>query len=548
MTAHPLLPAEVQAEYRRLKYWEGITLAEIVAERASLHPQRPAIVGPHPLSYGELWQHARKLAGYLVDAGIQPGEFLLAAQSNSWQGVVLAVAASIAGIALAPLSSRVSPTLALNLFEQVGCCGVVLEAELLQAPQWREMFETLRARVGDGVVLLAGRLSDELAQYRALPTLEHACETGREIAQRAKDPTRVALVLSTGGSTGVPKGVMHCEESLVYAGRSFGRSTDFTEKDVYVAFGPYGHATGSVFDVYMPLIYGAAILPNARWKASVVVEAIARYGGTYCITVGTHVFDLLALERGVEPLLKSMRLVVSGAGPDHLFESAEQRFGFRVVRDYGLSECLGHAPGRPSDPANVRWRKEGVPFRGLEFRITEPGTTKPMPLGQVGEYVCRSPSLFMGYLAQPELTRASVTEDGFYRTGDLMMATADDYLTYVGRIKDVIRRGGLQIDILEMERLLSEHPKIAEVAVIGAPHPRLGEQAVMVVLPKADQDRPQLEELVAHLVERGLPKECLPERLVFTTSLPRTEWGKFNRVAMRQWLTEQSEQQARAAS
>lgn len=548
MTAHPLLPEAVQAEYRRLGHWEGITLAEVVAQRAALHPDRPAIVGPEPLSYGELWLHARKLAGYLVDTGLQPGEFLLAAQSNSWQGVALAIAASIAGIALAPLSSRVSPTLALNLFEQVGCRGVVLEAELLQSDAWRQMFETLRARVPKALAVLVGRIPEELTEYRSLPTLEHACATGREISQRAKDPTRVAVVLSTGGSTGVPKGVMHCEQSLVYAGRVFGDSTEFTEKDVYVAFGPYGHATGSVFDVYMPLIHGAAILPNARWKASLVVEAIARYGGTYCITVGTHVFDLLALTQGVEPLLKSMRLMVSGAGPDHLFESAERRFGFRVVRDYGLSECLGHAPGRPSDPAQVRWRKEGVPLPGLEFRITEPGTSKPMPLGQVGEYVCRGPSLFMGYLAQPELTRASVTEDGFYRTGDLMMATADGYLTYVGRIKDVIRRGGLQIDVLEMERLLSEHPKIAEVAVIGAPHPRLGEQAVMVVLPKLDHDRPKLDELVTHLVQRGLPKECLPERLVFTTSLPRTEWGKFNRAAMRQWLTEQSEQPTRAAS
>jgi len=548
MTAHPLLPAEVQTEFRRLGYWEGITLAEVVAERAAVHPQRPAIVGPEPLSYGELWLHARKLAGHLVDAGMQPGQFLLAAQSNSWQGVVLAIAASIAGIALAPLSSRASPTLALNLFEQVGGRGVVLEAELLQSQQWREMFDSLQARIGAGVVLLAGRLSEELTEYRSLPTLESACATGREISQRAKDPTRVALVLSTGGSTGVPKGVMHCEQALVYAGRNFGRSTDFTEDDVYVAFGPYGHATGSVFDVYMPLVHGAAILPNARWKAPVVAESIARYGGTYCITVGTHIFDLLALEQGVEPLLKSMRLVVSGAGPEHLFESAERRFGFRVVRDYGLSECLGHAPGRPSDPAQVRWRKEGVPLPGLQFRITEPGTNKPMPLGQVGEYVCRGPSLFMGYLAQPELTRASVTEDGFYRTGDLMMATADGYLTYVGRIKDVIRRAGLQIDVLEMERLLSEHPKIAEVAVIGAPHPRLGEQAVMVVLPKLDHDRPELDELVAHLSRCGLPKECLPERLVFTTRLPRTEWGKFNRAAMRQWLSEQPEQPARAAS
>jgi acyl-CoA synthetase (AMP-forming)/AMP-acid ligase II len=471
---------------------------------------------------------------------MRPGELMLTVQSNSWQGVVLSIAASIAGIALAPLSSRVSPTLALNLFEQAGCRGVMLEAELLQAPVWRETFETLRARTSGGAVLLIGRVADELRQYQSLPTFEQACATGCEISQREKDPTRVALVLSTGGSTGVPKGVTHCEQSLIYAGRHFGRSTDFTEKDVYVAFGPYGHASGSVFDIYMPLIYGAAILPNARWKASLVAETIARYGGTYCITVGTHVFDLLALERAQDALLKSMRLVVSGAGPDHLFEEAEKRFGFRIVRDYGLSECLGHAPGRPSDPAELRLHKEGVPFPGLEFRITQPGTSHPVPLGQPGEYVCRGPSLFMGYLAQPELTRACVTEDGFYRTGDLMAATADGYLTYVGRIKDVIRRGGLQIDVLEMERLLSEHPKIAEVAVIGAPHPRLGEQAVMMTIPKVDGDRPQLEELVAYLIERGLPKECLPEQLVFTTSLPRTEWGKFNRAAMREWLAEQA--------
>ena len=539
MTSHPLLPLQVQAEYRRKGYWEGITLAEVVAGHAAKQPERAAIVGPVPLTYSELYTRARRLAGYLVDAGVQPGEFLLAVQSNSWQGVVLSVAASVAGIALSPLSSRVSPTLALNLFEQVGCRGVLLESDLLQRPEWRELFDALRTRASCRHVLLSGPVANDLPQYGSLPTLEHACTTGREISQRAKDPSRPALVLTTGGSTGVPKSVVHCEEALIFAGRSFGRSTDFTAEDVYVAFGPYGHASGSVFDVYMPLLSGASILPNARWKAQPVAEAISRYGGTYCITVGTHVFDMLALESGTEPLLKSMRLVVSGAGPDHLFVDAERRFGFRVVRDYGLSECLGHAPGRPGDAAEVRLHKDGVPFPGHEYRITEPGTLNPVPLGQAGEYVCRGPSLFMGYFGQPELTRAALTEDGFYRTGDLMIATEDGYLSCAGRIKDVIRRGGLQIDVLEMERLLAEHAKIAEVVVVGIAHPRLGEQAVIVAIPRVDSDRPRLEDLVAHLVERGLPRECLPERLVFTATLPRTEWGKFNRVELRKWLAEQ---------
>jgi acyl-CoA synthetase (AMP-forming)/AMP-acid ligase II len=536
---HTLLPTDVQARYRKLGYWEDLTLAEIVADRAARHPDRAAIVGPHPLTYGELWRRARRLAGWLVEAGIEPGEFLVAIQSNSWQGIVLAVAASIAGIGLSPLSSKVSATLALNLFEQLAARGFLLEAELLQQPQWRETLATIKSRLRGRPVMLRGVAPVEVGVSGSLPTLEQACQSGPEISQRARDPLRAALVLSTGGSTGIPKSVVHCEQTLIYAARRFAQATEFSERDVYVAFGPYGHASGSLFDVHMPLLHGAPILPNSRWKALPVAEAIARWGGTYCITVGTHIFDLLALEPGTEPLLRSMRLVVSGAGPDHLFEEAEARFGFRVVRDYGLSECLGHAPGRPGDPAEVRLHKDGVPFPGHEFRITDPQTGHAVPLGKPGEYVCRGPSLFMGYFGRPELTEAALTPDGFYRTGDLMIQTADGYLTCAGRIKDVIRRAGLQIDVLEMEKMLAEHPRIAEVVVVGEPHPRLGEQAVVVAIAKDGQPPPTLGELVAHLTACGLPKECLPERLVFTGALPRTEWGKFNRAELKRWLTEQ---------
>lgn len=539
ISSHPLIPLSLQEEYRRLGHWENRTLSEIVADRAAREPQRTAIIGPRPFTYSELWMRARRLAGSLVDAGIEPGEFLVAVQSNSWQSVTLSVAASIAGIALGPLSSRVSPTLALNVFQQLGARGFVLEAELLRSKEWCDALASVLRRLGGGRVMLRGEAPLESDWRDPLPTLEQASRAGRQIEQRARDPGRCALVLSTGGSTGLPKSVMHCEESLIYAARRFGEATGLSSADVYVAFGPCGHASGSLFDVHMPLLFGAPILPNSRWKALVVAETIAKWGGTYCITVGTHLFDLLALEPGSESLLKSMRLVVSGAGPDHLFEDAEQRFGFQVVRDYGLSECLGHAPGRPTDAPELRLHKDGVPFPGTEYRIFDPQTADPVPHGKPGEYVVRGPSMFMGYFGQPELTRAALTPDGFYRTGDLMIATDDGYLTCAGRIKDVIRRGGLQIDVIEMERMLTQHPKIAEAVVVGEPHPRLGEQAVMVVIPKSGE-RPVLEELTAHLAGCGLPKECLPERLVFAQSLPRTEWGKFNRVELKKWLAAQS--------
>ena len=536
---HPLLPPEVQAEYRRQGYWEGLTLADVVAERASRQPDRFAIVGPEPFTYTELWLRARRLAGALVAAGIQPGEFMVAVQSNSWQAITLMVAASVAGIGLSPLSGRVSPTLAVNVFEQLSARGLLVEADLLQAPQWQDAFATLRGRLEGRPVMLQGESRDALDDFRSVATLEAACASGPPIEQRARDPGRPSLVLSTGGSTGVPKSVMHCDETVIYAARRFGDGTEMTESDVHVAFGPSGHASGSVFEIHMPLLFGAPILPNARFKARAVGEAIARYGGTYCITVGTHVYDLLAIEPGTEPLFQSMRLVVSGAGPDQLFVDAEQRFGFKVVRDYGLSECLGHAPGRPGDPPSVRLHKDGIPFPGIERRIIDPDTGRAAPLGKPGEYFVRGPSMFMGYHGQPDLTRAAVTEDAFYRTGDLMVATDDGYQTYGGRMKDVIRRGGLQIDLIEMEKLLMEHAAISAVVVVGEPHARLGEQAVMVVVPKDPQQLPTLDELTAHLLAHGLPRESLPERLVFAQTLPRTEWGKFNRVELKKWLATQ---------
>src|SRR5689334_16067837 len=113
---HPLLPLELQAEYRRRGDWEGITLAQIVQRGASEHPDRPAVVGPHPLSYGELWEQARRVAGALQDGGLEPGEFLVAVLSNGAEGLVLEVAASIAAAVFAPRSPHLSPAEALNLF------------------------------------------------------------------------------------------------------------------------------------------------------------------------------------------------------------------------------------------------------------------------------------------------------------------------------------------------------------------------------------------------------------------------------------------------
>jgi acyl-CoA synthetase (AMP-forming)/AMP-acid ligase II len=519
---HPLLPPELQDEYRRRGDWEGLTLARIVADWAAREPDRPAVAGPHPLSYGELWEQARRVAGALQDDGLQPGEFLVAVMSNCAEGLVLEVAASIAAAVFAPRSAHLSPAGAISLCDQLGARGLILESRLLEKDGWPQALAELRARMEERPVWQDADLARAIAAGRPADPVEH-------------DPGHPCLVLATGGTTGLPKSIVHCSNTLVYAARRFGEAVGFGEADVHVAIAPYGHAGGSVFEMYMPMLYGAQVLPIARWKPRETVATIERYGGTFFIAMGTHVYDLLELEPSPAPQLRSVRLIATGAGPDEMFARADREL-FKVLRVYGCSEACGHALGRLDDPAEIRTLQDGIPFAGMDWRIVDP-QGKPVPPGGVGEYQCRGPNLFMGYYGQDDLTAQSLTPDGFYRSGDLMVLSADGYVSWTGRTKDIIRRGGLQIDPIEIEGMLARHPQIATVAVVGQPDPRLGERAVIVAVPAAGE-KAELDALCVYLQREGLPKQSLPERLVYVDELPRTAVGKVHRVEVRKLVSD----------
>jgi acyl-CoA synthetase (AMP-forming)/AMP-acid ligase II len=532
---HPLLPPELQREYRSRGDWEGLTLAQIVEDWATRDPDRPVVVGSEGLTYGELWEQGRRLAGALQDAGLKPGEFLVAVMSNCKEGLVLEVGASIAAAVFAPRSAHLSPAGAISLFDQLDARGLILESRLLGKDGWPEALAELRGRLSDRPVWLHGD-APEGHDAGSLPTLAHALAGGRPADPVEQDPGQPCLILSTGGTTGLPKSIVHSSETLVYAARRFGAAVGFTEADVHVAIAPYGHAGGSVFEMYMPLLHGASILPIARWNPREVAETIEKYGGTFFIAMGTHLYDLLALEPSPAPQLRSMRLVSTGAGPDELFVNADRDL-FEVVRVYGCSEAPGHAFGRLDDSPEIRLHQDGIPFPGMDWRIVDT-QGNPVPPGTVGEYQCRGPNLFMGYYGQEDLTAKALTEDGFYRSGDLMVESQEGYVSWTGRTKDIIRRGGLQIDPIEIEGMLSRHPQIATVAVVGRPDPRLGERAVIVAVPADSDDRADLDGLCAYLQREGLPNQSLPEDLVYVTDLPRTAVGKVHRVEVRRMIAE----------
>jgi acyl-coenzyme A synthetase/AMP-(fatty) acid ligase len=535
---HPRLPLEVQREFREQGHWAGTTLARCVEEWATRDPSRIAVVGDRVLTYGEVWESARRIGGTLQEQGLRPGEYLLAVLHNSWQGLVLEVAASLVGAVFTPRSPHISPVLAANLFEQLDVRGLVLAEELLATEAWLAAFADLRGRLAGRPVMLQGDGSSEVAPEEL--RLEEIAEQGPHATPVPVNPSAPSLVLATGGTTGTPKSILHSSDTAIYAARRFAEAVEYTEDDVTVAFAPYGHAGGSIFDIYMPLVHGAKVLPLRRWRVPEVGPLIQRWQGTFFVTMGTHVYDLLQQPPGFDENLTSVRLITSGAGPDSLYVDAQARYGFTVVRVYGCGECPGHAIGRPGDPTAIRLHKDGIPFEGISTRIMGPDRTE-LPVGRIGDYECRGPNLFLGYVGQDDLTAEAITEDGYYRSGDRLVRSEDGYVTWSGRSKEIIRRGGLQIDPVEMETLLSEHPAVETVVVVGEPHPRLGERAVVVAVA---HEAVELAELCTYLLDRGLPKQSLPERLVLTAEIPRTELGKFHRARIRASLDSLAEQPA----
>jgi acyl-CoA synthetase (AMP-forming)/AMP-acid ligase II len=238
---------------------------------------------------------------------------------------------------------------------------------------------------------------------------------------------------------------------------------------------------------------------------------------------------MLQLDDEHVAMWSSVRGMSAGSGSDERYAAAERRFGLRIRRMYGLTECMGHAVMPVDVPDDVRMARDGFPFDGVEC-FTEGN-------GEAGEYLVRGPSLMLGYLDRPELTAETVTPDGFLRTGDVMSIDDSGFVRYVGRVKDVIRRGGINIDPLELERVLVQHPDVNDITVVGAPHPRLGEQAVAVVVPSPGAE-PTLADLTALLTERDVPRPSHPEHIVLVDDLPKTEFGKHNKPAVKQMLAD----------
>jgi acyl-CoA synthetase len=260
-----------------------------------------------------------------------------------------------------------------------------------------------------------------------------------------------------------------------------------------------------------------------------VLELVERHRCAWTVMVPTMLFQLLeAQEEAPQPWdVSSIRAVTVGGAfmSEELIQRSRDVLGWEVLRMYAMSECMAHSSMELTDAEADRTRLDGRPGPQSELAAFDPLGNR-VPDGEVGEMGFKGPSLMLGYLGDPGGMRSKTTSDGFFLSGDLGRVTRGGAAKIVGRIKDMIIRGGFNIDPTEVEELARQHHSVREVAVVGYPDERFGERACAVVTLQPDVELDH-QDLVGFLLSLGLSKEKLPEHLLVLETMPTSPDGKF---------------------
>ncbi len=462
-------------------------------------------------TYGEIEMAAARLATRLGILDLQPGDRMLAQTEKSVEAVILYLACIRAGAIYLPLNSD---------YTEAEIAYFIADAEPVMAVCTEHNVD-LYQRLGKGNprVYSFKMLFADLSIGAAPPVPRSADDT--------------AAILYTSGTTGKPKGAMLSHANLVSNGEVLVDLWRFTSADRLIHALPIFHVHGLFVALHCALFSGATIVFMPKFDAAAVIGHMAK--ATVLMGVPTFYTRLLAEPSLTREAAAGMRLFIAGSAPlsADTFRAFEHRIGHRVLERYGMTET-GMLTSNPYD-GERRPGSVGLPLPGVTLRIADIETGMIQTQGQVGIIEVKGPNVFKGYWRNAEKTKEAFRLGDFFVTGDMGRIDSDGYVRLVGREKDLIITGGLNVYPAEVEALLEDMPEVAEVAVIGVPHPDLGEAVVAVVKPAMMPfDR---EGIRSTLREKLAGFKC-PKEIVTMAALPRNTMGKVQKKLLREQLAE----------
>ena len=506
-----------------------LTLGELLAWAAQTTPQRLALVtgqsapAPRQWTYAQLHEEALRTARALATR-FQPGERVAIWAPNVPEWIMMEFGAAMAGLVLVTVNPGFRAAEVAYVLKQSRAAGIVvvegfrgnpMRATVEEiAPGCPELREIIRIEQWDAFVAAGDDASI------ALPTV------------RSGDPV---MIQYTSGTTGFPKGALLHHRGLVNNGAHTMARMGVADGAVWVTTMPLFHTGGCVLCVLGAVAMRATQVLVEAFDAGLVLDLIGRYRANALLAVPTMLIALMEHPAFATTDLSSIRSICSGGStvPASLVVALEERLGAEFTIVFGQTECSPVASmTRPDDSVADKAGTIGPPMPHAEVRIVDPATGATLPIGQIGEYLTRGYHVMLGYFEMPEATAAAIDADGWLHTGDLCAMDARGYCTVEGRLKDMIIRGGENIYPRELEELLFRHPAVAEVAVVGLPDERWGEEVAAFIRPApgtfVDKDA-----LFAYVREHLAPHKT-PRRWYAMQSFPLTGSGKIQKFRLRE--------------
>ena len=476
---------------------------------------RPFLLGPNgseTLSFRQFTEMAGRFAAALRTEGLKPGDRLAMQAGKSPETLALYAACIRAGIVFLPLNTGYTAT-------EVAYFLTDAEARLMIADPGR-------------LPALA-----KIAGTTRLRTMDDLAAAARDLPMAPVEPrtaTDLAALLYTSGTTGRSKGAMLSHDNLLSNARTLTEHWRFTSDDVLIHALPVFHTHGLFVATNICLLAGSAMIFLPKFDLDQVIGALPR--ATTMMGVPTFYTRLLSDDRLTREACAAMRLFVSGSAPllAETHAAFEARTGHAILERYGMTETnmnTSNTYDGARKPGTV-----GPPLPGVALRITDPETGADLPAGETGMIEVRGPNVFQGYWRMPEKTAEELRPDGFFLTGDLGFVGPDGYVRIVGRAKDLIISGGLNIYPKEVEEVLDAAPGVLESTVIGVPHPDFGEGVLAVIVAQPGEDVDEgavMTHAGAHLATFKQPKA-----LIVMDELPRNTMGKVQKTALRERFAE----------
>jgi acyl-CoA synthetase (AMP-forming)/AMP-acid ligase II len=493
----------------RVRAWPGERIAVVDRKGARRH------------SYAELVDDALKLATYLRERGVGRGDVVSVQLPNEYETAVVAIAIQM-------VAAVINPILPNYRQKEVGYIFSTAQSKVIFTPalyrgfDYRPMLAELKGGVHHIVVDAVERGGDACLADILRTTVVTAAD-----AFTGPDAAAVSELIFTSGTEANPKAIMHTEQTANFSVRIAYRDMEMSADDVVWMPSPVGHSTGFNYGLRFALFHGLKLVLQDVWDAREAEQLIRTEQCSYTLAATTFLQDLVeSAEASGRPL--PFRCFGCGGAPvpPELVERA-QKVGIQVLRLYGSTEVLVATWNRKRSVLEKRMFSDGKALSQVELEIRGDTGAVATP-GEPGEIFIRGPNTSVGFFNDPERTAATYDAAGWVRSGDMAVMDADGYIRIVGRRKEIIIRGGLNIAPREIEDLLLSFPEVERAAVLPIPDDRLGERCCAAVVFRSGHQF-NFSEMLNRLQKAGMAKYKWPERLVAISTMPTTASGKIQK-------------------